>query len=409
MKSPHDNKNVSKGMKNFLLLWAVFLCLNCNSNGQSVVWATQNTKGWISECQSVFYQYSLDQTLRLAADQTGNSYLYGSYSSPSLAFNNFVINDTSFDKLFLAKFAADGSPKWLVGTSGGGSDQDQPPVWVWPQAIAIDNKSDALVIGRAGTSVFSMGALTLSSGNPSDDVGYFLIKLDSNGQTQWGLNFSGNSDSDGYPVSFSLVASDDQSNIYIAGGCQGSFTLGGKTFIDTNASSGFLAKLDQFGNAIWIKRLGASYFFGSNFSDFSSIYVGDSGRILLSGISNADTLTYDGHSLFLSGTFDYDMRSNCFLIAIDSSGNFLWGKSTSGSGLINSCFVYQSADGLSNLIVYKDTGSTYWDAETLSKNRQTYLFRIDQTGSATTIVDLGNINIFSFVKDGADNFYCSFH
>ncbi len=117
------------------------------------------------------------------------------------------------------------------------------------------------------------------------------------------------------------VAVDAAGNQYVTGYfAGGTVTLGGVTLTGIGPQDAFVAKLDPFGNAIWLRGIGgtAAMTFGT------SIAVDDSGNIYLSGYFNGSDLTTP--VLSLRGNED------AFAAKLDVSGNIIWARNFGGGG-----------------------------------------------------------------------------
>lgn len=201
--------------------------------------------------------------------------------------------------------------------SMGGSSNDHG------RNVYTDINGNVYTIGIfAGTADFdpSGGTYNLTS-NGSFDI--FISKLDANGDLVWARNFGSSSTDFG-----NSIYADDAGNVYATGQFQGTvdFDPGkGVTNLTTQGNYDvFILKLSVTGNLVWVKSLGSTAS-----DDGQHILVDNSGNVYTAG-SFSGTVDFDPGSgvsnlVSTSGT-------DAFISKLNSSGNFVWAKSFSGSG-----------------------------------------------------------------------------
>jgi len=150
------------------------------------------------------------------------------------------------------------------------------------------------------------------------------------GSTQWAKGLGGPGD-DGATA----VAVDGNGNVLVAGGFQGTATIGGQTLVSAGARDVFVAKFTAAGALVWVKRWGGAgddyargvavdgagnvlvvgYFFGT--SDFGT------GALTSAGLEDVFLAAYSG----TTGAALWTRRAGstgddvAFAVAIDGSGN----------------------------------------------------------------------------------------
>jgi hypothetical protein len=130
------------------------------------------------------------------------------------------------------------------------------------EAVAARAGGGSIVVGAlAGTVDFGTGDVAskdelqeagFSCFHCSSDA--LVLALDANGETLWARAFG---DLDGDAATAVAVGADD--SIYVAGGFQGTLELGaGITLTSAGKTDGFVIKLDADGELLWARRFGGS-------------------------------------------------------------------------------------------------------------------------------------------------------
>ena len=312
-----------------------------------------------------------DAVTALGVDSDGNLYFCGHFSSSSLELGGApLLNSSSQQDLFVAKFSSTGSHVWSKRYGGDSTERCN--------SLTIDKYGNVLVSGNFYDSGLDLGEGILASTGNSD---VFVAKLDKNGSHIWSMNFGGND----YDVPSSVV-SDDNGNTYIAGvlkswsvwisaGIQLENDLGGGIW------NGFVMKLDSAGEPVWANLIGRcswysppklalcgdsflcvagtgtnndfgddplpgfggtddvyvakftmngehvwSKVFGGKTGDYcSSLSIGSKGDVYLAGFAGSDGIDFGG------GPLDKDQFTDIFLVRLDSTGNHVWSAGFAGS------------------------------------------------------------------------------
>ncbi|HYE76953.1 MAG TPA: hypothetical protein VEI97_03110, partial [bacterium] len=117
----------------------------------------------------------------LALDGSGNVYVYGEYTSPSLAFGSTVLPDPAGDNgLFVAKLDPTGAWQWAVPISG--------PNMVRSGGLAVDATDNVYVAGLFDSPSLTIGSTTLTNAGGSANSDVFVAKLSSLGAWQWAVS-----------------------------------------------------------------------------------------------------------------------------------------------------------------------------------------------------------------------------
>ncbi len=164
-----------------------------NANGK-VLWAKKNTAASRSDAAS-----------SVVADDSGNVYVLGFFSSAYLQLDTFTIRKNSatadWYDMFLTKFDANGKVLW-VKTVGGFFDD----VGI---SIDKDSKGNIYVAGYTDNSTITFGSIQV---NNVATRGFFIAKYDNSGNALWAKISKGNDKDEPYSMKV-----DNNDNIYVTG------------------------------------------------------------------------------------------------------------------------------------------------------------------------------------------------
>ena len=252
-----------------------------------------------------------DYAISIAADDSGNTYITGWFSSPTLTLGATTLTNTGVYDIFLAKYDPNGNVLWAKSAGGAGHDR--------AYSVAIDASGNAYVAGHFQSTTVLFGSITLTNAY----AGYFdvfLAKYDASGNILWAKSAGGTGDD-----KVNSVAVDASGNAYLAGYFY-SLTLPFGTTTLTNVSSTgtsadmFLAKYDNAGNVLWAKSAGGVL------DDYAnSVVVNASGNAYVAGDFNSPTIAFNSTTLTNAGYKDI------YLTKYDSNGNMLWAKGAGGT------------------------------------------------------------------------------
>ncbi len=118
---------------------------------------------------------------------------------------------------------------------------------------------------------------------------------------------------------------DSQGNSYVTGSFSDTATFGSTTLTSAGGIDGFVAKMDNLGNWLWASQISGSY------EDWGAgVDVDVNGNVYVTGpfINNLDSVSpsvqIGSYSLNAHSQSNYDM----FVAKLDSSGNWLWAKTS---------------------------------------------------------------------------------
>jgi hypothetical protein len=211
-------------------------------------------------------------------DYYGNVVIAGYYQQNfGLGSFSLFTEDNYYSDIFLSRINKDGEVKWLKHIEAGESYGDDI-------GVTVDDDSNIYLTG-------------------SKEGRIFVTKYDSLGTLVWNQDF--NQEYYGYGRAIGI---DQFDNVYVAGGRGYDF---------------FMAKLDYKGNTVWKKDIWVNSSNGCNVTD---IAVDAFGNIYFIGVFGIDTLPLDDIVLEHDGGWGDDT----FFGKMDTNGNFIWVKSSSG-------------------------------------------------------------------------------
>jgi len=224
-------------------------------------------------------------SLGIAIDSHGNSYITGRF------FNGLTFGDDSLNagdpeqKIFIAKFDANGSPLWARKVGSGG-------YYGQGQGVAVSPDGDIYIVGYFRSTIYFDGT-TLSHDNGTSYAA-LIARYDSSGKFVWAIH-SGNDNGSG-----SKVRLDRQGNVLVTGGFTGRIRLGARELDAPSATHGnaFIAKLDARGECQWLQGV-----IGVGSATGNDIAAGSSGNCVVVG-NFMDTVTVGSTQLISVGGSD---------------------------------------------------------------------------------------------------------
>jgi len=191
-----------------------------------------------------------DKAVAITVDATGSGDIYvaGFFSSPSITFGSTtLINVGNFD-LFIVKYDANGNALWAKSAGGGYTE--------FPNSITADPSGNIYMTGVFGSSSITFGSTTLINTVNTGSYDMFIVKYDANGNVIWAKGAGGNTHDEAESVAVDPSGSGDS---YVAGRfLSSSMTFGLTTLTNAggNAYDVFIVKYDVDGNVLWAKAPG---------------------------------------------------------------------------------------------------------------------------------------------------------
>jgi len=289
----------------FVLICSFVALLSGNLAAQSPIlrWAKSGGGIFNEFCQSI------------AVDASGNSYVTGSFNSPTITFSSTVLNKTGADSsydVFIVKYDAGGNVLWAKDVGDVGDD--------FGYGIAVDHSGNVYVTGSFGSPTITFGVTVLTNANTDDSFDMFIAKYDTGGNVLWAKKAGGSGYDDG-----NAVAVDASGNSYVLGDFE-SPAIGFSTDTLRNADGAgfnydiFITKYDPNGNLVWVKGAG-----GTNYDYPTALTVDASGNSYVTGFFKSTALVFDQDTLATAGGFDM------FVVKYNANGNVAWAKSAGNS------------------------------------------------------------------------------
>ena len=239
-----------------------------------------------------------------ATDASGNVYIVGFYSGPTLQVVGTTLTRIGVQDGFVVKYNAGGTVVWARTYGGSGAS-------VLLETVAVDSSGNVFVGGTFRNGSLTTPALTLIG---SKDA--FALKLSSSGGPTWWKNFGGAAAS----LTADHMALDRAGYLYLSGQFTANLTTPAVTLIGT--CDAYVLKLTAgAGTTEWVKNFGGS---GAN-TTAAGLAVDGSGHILVGGYFNSANLTTP--ALTKIGTTD------AFALQLSAgNGATTWAKNFGGSG-----------------------------------------------------------------------------
>jgi hypothetical protein len=253
----------------------------------------------------------------IALDGSGNIYIAGAFFDtvdfdPGTGVNNIVSNG-GLD-IYILKLDPAGNLVWVKTI--GGPDDDHG------KAISIDGSGNVLVCGWfKNTADFNPGTGTSNLTATGSTFDAFVLKLDAAGDFVWANRMGG------FGIDFANgIQSNTGGEIYVTGlfNVTVDFDPGPavSNLTSSGFSDGFILKLSNNGNLIWVKKIGSTGIDESN-----ALVLDTDGNIYLTGLFSA-TVDFDPGPATnnLTATNYYDI----FVLKLDSAAGFLWARNMEG-------------------------------------------------------------------------------
>ena len=322
----------------------------------------------------------------IADDDSGNTYISGSFISKFLIFGSATLcNTTDADTgdIFIVKYNSNGDVVWARSA---GSTRSESVT-----SLSVDDSGNVLVLGGFCGGTMNFGSISIS------DTGHcplFAAKYDKDGNILWAKAIGGS-----YVGHYNSVDADHDGNVFIAGYFNSPvLNLGPYTLINTSTGSGdiFLAKYDPDGNILWAKKAGGTY------EDYvNSMAVDDSGNAYITGSFLSPSIIFDSYTLTSAG------ENDIYLAKYDSSGNLQWAKRTGGPFFENDSFVALDDSGNAYLTGSFSSPFITFDQDTLTKSYPNANYFLTKFSAAGNVIWAKKTNaiILSIDSDQSGNIY----
>jgi hypothetical protein len=242
-----------------------------------------------------------DVATAIDVDESGNVYLGGYFSSPTINFGGgIIITRTGGSDAFFVKYNSTGMAVWAK--KGGGSSNEEV------EDITVDLNGNLFGTGYFESASCIFGTITLTNHGHYDG---FLVKYDISGNEISANGYGGSMWDD-----CKGIISDNSGNVYLTGYYRSDITFGDTTlFNSTGDAHLFVVKYDNSGEYLWAKNSAGTWEIGNE------IALDQSGDIYITGFFQGTTMS-SGNLLLSnngpSGTSDF------FILKYNQDGNPQW-------------------------------------------------------------------------------------
>ena len=251
---------------------------------------------------------SISFSFGIDSDEVGNTYTTGFFTG-TVEFGDTSLTSVGLSDVFVTKLDSNGNVIWAEQLEDTGLGLD------FGLSISTDDLGNIYVTGIKDADPET--DLSDISADPTSAEGEgFIAKLDSSGNLVWTENFDS--------TSFSLgrdVATDEVGNSYVLGNFSGDVNLGNQTLSSSGDTDIFVTKLDSNGNVEWNQKLG-----GTLSDNATGITLDKAGNTYITG-------EFEGTSTFGNITLTSNGDTDAFVAKLDNSGNIVWAQSFGGTSL----------------------------------------------------------------------------
>ena len=289
----------------------------------------------------------LDNARDMAVDKKGNIYITGTVSGeitfdtdPSTSFTGLIDRD-----IFVAKLDSNGNLIWVSAIPGVGDNS--------AMSLTIDEQNNVYTTGQyEGSLDFDPSELTYTLTSAGNTDG-FIQKLDSNGNFVWATSFGGTGIDFGKDIIY-----DGFGNIYTTGNFANTASfdpLDSEFDITSNGESdSYTLKVDTSGTVKWVTRVG-----GANKDKGISVKTDLLGNVITAGDFEVTADLDPGVEV---EQVNSTATTAHFIQKLDSTGNYIWGRSFDGGSSFTSSHVETNTTTDNNILVTGNyTGTVDFD------------------------------------------------
>ncbi len=300
--------------------------------------------------------------------------------------------------LFLGiTFSLFGQANWAWVKNAGSNSDDRA------SSVCRDNSGNSYITGSFnGTVSFGSGNNLISSGG-SD---FFIAKYNSSGQFQWAKKAGSNADDKGIDIKI-----DNQGNIIVLGWHSANSFFGTTQLDIADGARSFIAKYDNTGQLIWVKKLGG-YARSFSIDNANNIFIAASfsGNVKVENTSITSTGNDDiwfgkfntsGNLSWVRRIYGSNGDETPISIAISHDNKILLNGRINGVCNFEGGGVISNSGGSSNedmfLVKYDTTGTFVWSRQfsaSISSESATKSIAVNSSGEIVlTGIFSGNLNI----------------
>ena len=253
----------------------------------------------------------------LVVDADGNTVVCGGFYGTLTIGTLPALTSAGQSDLFVAKFAADGTPLWV--RSAGGSDFDDA------LDVAVDGTGRITITGYFQSPSITVGNTTLDLLGNMDIL---VAQYDANGNAQWAQRFGWTANS-GLEWGRAIVA-DATGDLYVAGQYKTALQVPGLPDLQgcNGREQGFLIKLDAEGNGIWslMPQCTGDASLGLTICD--ALAVAPDGSVYLGGDFRGDTAYFGTDTL--ANFMPSGQSDDAFVVKYTPAGEEVWVRTWAG-------------------------------------------------------------------------------
>jgi hypothetical protein len=254
-----------------------------------------------------------------AGDARLFGYFYGTLDfDPGAGVANLQTPSTSTADFFLLALNSSGNYQWARQMRGSGE----------ATAIEVDSDGTAHLTGSFGGTLTTSSSSTTYTPNTSiTSIGSqdgFVSRFMRDGTEDWTMRFGG----PGYDRPSGIAVSDAH-GISVVGRFENESLFGTHRLL-TSGRSGFIARIDAFGQPLWARELDANPEQGNGFlGNLSHVAFSSSGQIFVGGTARGTVDLDPGVGVYpIVSAAEYE----AFVSVLDSNGDFQWGRATRTTG-----------------------------------------------------------------------------
>lgn len=254
----------------------------------------------------------------IATDGDGAVYVTGTFTSPSITFENTVLTNVGYNDIFIVKYSAnEGTVQWATKASGPSSDN--------PGKVAVSADGSIYITGFYGNSSLTFFAvppnpliITLTDNAPKGGRNMFIVRYDPNGIPLQAKNAKGG-------ISYWTSLATGGGFVYATGAFSSPTIIFGNYTL-TNTSSRtldiYIVKYDPSLNVVWAKSAS-----GKSDDVPSDIATNSNGDAFVTGYFASPSLTF-GKTTLINTTSGYE---DAFITKYAPDGSVPWAKCVQGT------------------------------------------------------------------------------
>ena len=192
--------------------------------------------------------------ISLTTDNQGNLFVFGFFTSPTINFGTTKLTNKSFDTskpfidscYYVLKYNPDGQLLWA---RNGGSNVTPQGDFLHPGGIATDENGNCYIATSYNRQQLIVGNDTMSNfGGTNNTTDFFVARYDAEGNFIWAKSFGGLKDDFVTDISVSK-----SNKIFITGYFRSGFIGFGSTRLFSQSENTFVVCFDTSGNTLWAK------------------------------------------------------------------------------------------------------------------------------------------------------------